>query len=109
MAGTSKYTTDHETIRKWAEARGGKPVTVKGTEKGDEPGVLRIDFPGYAGGERFQSISWDEFFKKFDEKGLAMLYEDETSSGQESRFCKFVSRHTAEAKADERTQRHTHH
>lgn len=109
MAGASKYTTDHETIRKWAEARGGKPVTVKGTEQGDEAGVLRIDFPGYSGGDRFESISWDEFFKKFDEKGLAMLYQDETAAGKESRFFKLVSRSTAEANSDESAEQHARH
>ena len=32
MAGETKITTNHEEIRKWAEARGGKPATVKRTE-----------------------------------------------------------------------------
>jgi len=109
MADTTKYTTDHETIRQWAEARGGRPVTVKGTEKGGEPGVLRIDFPGYGEDERFEPISWDEFFKKFDEKGLAMLYEDKTADGKVSRFYKFVSRDTLEEKTDKSAERHAHH
>ena len=38
MASTSKTTTNHNEIRKWAEARGGRPVTVRGTGKKDEPG-----------------------------------------------------------------------
>ena len=49
MAGSSHTTTDHDEIRKWAEARGGKPATVKRTESDGEAGVLRIDFPGYSG------------------------------------------------------------
>ena len=36
MAGQSNTTTDHETIRRWAEERGGEPATVRGTEDGDE-------------------------------------------------------------------------
>ena len=32
----SKTTTDHDEIRRWAEERGGKPATVKGTESGGE-------------------------------------------------------------------------
>ena len=58
--------------------------------------MLRIDFPGYAEGS-LEDISWDAFFEKFDAKRLAMLYQDETSDGQQSRFCKFVSRETAES------------
>src|SRR5436305_4195902 len=100
MAGaSSKTTTNHDEIRKWAEARGGKPATVKSTESGDEAGVLRIDFPGYSGKDSLEEITWDEFFAKFDEKNLAFLYQDKTASGGESRFFKFVSRETAEQKS----------
>jgi hypothetical protein len=92
MAGSSKTTTNHDEIKQWVEARGGTPSTVKGTDNGDEAGVLRIDFPGYSGGDSLEPISWDEFFQKFEEKKLAFLYQDETSDGEESRFSKFVSR-----------------
>jgi len=98
VAGETKITTDHNEIRKWVEARGGKPATVKNSAKGDEPGVLRIDFPGYSGEGSLEEISWDEFFKKFDEKKLAFLSQDKTASGEESRFFKFVSRETAGTK-----------
>ena len=99
MAGESRTTTNHDEIRKWAEARGGKPATVKRTEGDDEVGVLRIDFPGYSGKDSLEEITWDEFFAKFDEKNLAFLYQDTTASGAESRFFKFVSRETAEQKS----------
>src|SRR5438309_4590918 len=99
MAGETKITTNHEEIRKWAEARGGKPATVKRTENDGEAGVLRIDFPGYSGAGSLEEISWDEFFRKFDEKNLAFLYQDETSSGEQSRFFKLVSRETANDKS----------
>ncbi|MHB8598123.1 MAG: hypothetical protein ACYDER_15070 [Ktedonobacteraceae bacterium] len=98
MAGTSNTTTDHDEIRKWVEARQGKPATVQRTESGDEPGVLRIDFPGYSGAGSLVEISWEDFFQKFDEKNLAFLYQDTTSSGEQSRFFKFVSRDTSEHK-----------
>ena len=99
MAGSSHTTTDHDEIRKWAEARGGKPATVKRTESDGEAGVLRIDFPGYSGAGSLEEISWDDFFQKFDEKHLAFLYQDTTSSGEESRFFKLVSQETAEDKS----------
>lgn len=98
MASTSKTTTDHKEIQKWAESRGGKPVTVKGTGDSDEPGVLRIDFPGGAGDDRFEEISWDDWFAKFDEKGLALLYQDKKADGEESTFFKLVNRDTAQSK-----------
>jgi len=106
MAGESKVTTDHETIQKWAEARGGKPATVKQTEHGDGAGVLRIDFPGYSGKGSLEEITWDEFFAKLDEKHLAFLYQDTTSSGEESRFFKLVSRDTAEHIDEEKSHSH---
>jgi len=98
MPGQSKTTTDHEVIKKWVEERGGYPAQVKSTESGGEPGLLRIDFPGYKGRESLERISWDEFFNKFDEKHLEFLYQDKTRSGRESRFFKFISRQTAEAR-----------
>ena len=87
MSESAKTTTDHDTIRKWAEAREGKPASVKGTGQGEEAGLLRINFPGYAE-DNLEDISWDEFFEKFEEKKLAFLYQDE----KDSRFSKLVSR-----------------
>lgn len=86
-------TTDHETIRSWAEARGGKPARVirTGSKRGD-PGIIRIDFPGYSGEGSLEPISWEEFFKKFDESELALVYQEETASGERSNFNKLVRR-----------------
>lgn len=92
MAGESKTTTDREIIKQWVESRNGKPATVKRTEEGGEPGILRIYFPGYSGEEALETISWDDFFEKFEEQKLAFLYQEELKSGEESRFCKLVSR-----------------
>jgi hypothetical protein len=91
----STTTTDHEFIRKWVEERDGKPACVKGTGGGDDPGMIRIDFPGWSGEESLQPISWDEWFKAFDDNKLAFLYQDTTKGGEESRFNKLVSRSTA--------------
>lgn len=60
-------------------------------------GMLRINFPGYSGEESLEEISWDEFFDKFDEKGLALVYQDKTADGTTSRFSKLVDRNDAEA------------
>ena len=88
----AKQTTDHDKIRKWVEERGGKPAAVRGTGSGDDPGVLRIDFPGYTGEESLRQITWEEFFDKFEKERLAFLYQEETKDGDESRFSKLTNR-----------------
>jgi hypothetical protein len=93
---TSNYTTDHEQIRKWAEERGAKPACVKGTGGEGDIGMLRLDFPGYSGEESLQHISWDEWFEKFEERRLALVFQEETGKGAKSNFNKIVSRHTAD-------------
>jgi hypothetical protein len=92
MASTSNTTTDHDEIRSWVEAHDGRPATVKGTEHGDEAGVLRIDFPGGAGEDRLRHIDWDEWFEKFDHEGLAFVYQEQKADGSDSTFFKLVSR-----------------
>jgi hypothetical protein len=93
MAKT-KVTTDRETIRKWAEAHGGKPAAVKRTHKDGDVGIIRIMFPEAPQSEHDElvEISWDEFFKQFEESKLALIYEED------SRFNKIVGRDTVEAR-----------
>ena len=95
---SAQTTTDHDTIRKWVEERNGKPAFVKDTAKGKGAvGVLRIDFRSEKSQDTLEDISWDDFFKKFDESQLAFLYQEKTSDGSESRFFKLVSRETADS------------
>src|SRR5512142_987426 len=104
----SLTTTDHDTIRKWAEERGGKPSEVASTARGDDVGIIRIDFPGFSGEGKLQEISWDDWFAKFDQANLAFVYEEETADGQRSNFNKLVGRETAQARAEgEKTNRRT--
>ena len=91
----AKATTDHAKIRSWVEERGGRPAAVKGTGGGSDPGVLRIDFPGYTGDESLKPITWEEFFEKFEKEKLAFLYQEETKEGNESRFSKLTNRDEA--------------
>ncbi|AJC48096.1 hypothetical protein [Xanthomonas sacchari] len=85
----AKTTADHDEIRRWAEARGGRPASVRGTEADEDAGVLRILFRDDAA---LEEISWDDFFDKFEEEELAFLYQEKTSDGSQSRFFKFVNR-----------------
>jgi hypothetical protein len=88
---TSRTTTDHEEIRRWVEEHGGTPAIVRGTEDADG-GVLRIDFPGGAGEESLEHVSWDEWFRVFDDRNLAFLYQEERAGGEDSTFFKLVRR-----------------
>jgi hypothetical protein len=92
----SKQTIDHDEIRRWVESRGGKPATITGTaERGENAGLLRIDFPSGVSNPPLEPISWEDFFDKFEAEGLAMIYQEETAKGEKSYFCKFVERETA--------------
>jgi hypothetical protein len=90
-SSSARTTTDHNVIRSWVEARGGFPATVKQTHKPNDPGLLRIDFPGYSGEDTLERIGWDEWFKGFEENKLAFLYDDDPNS----RFNKLISRDNA--------------
>jgi hypothetical protein len=79
-------TTNHDEIRKWIEQRGGRPARVKDSGPG---GILRVDFQ--EPDESLEAISWEEFFKIFEDRKLAFLHQDEMGSAT-SRFNKFVDR-----------------
>lgn len=83
--GRSLITTNHDVIKQWAEARDATPATVPGTEHGDRLGVLRFNFPGY-GGKDLQEVSWDEWFKTFDERQLNFIYQEHKKDGNQSNF-----------------------
>jgi hypothetical protein len=86
----SVSTTDHETIKKWVEERGGIPVAVKGLC--DEISMLRIEFPETESKDPIRPMSWEEFFTHFEQNDLEFLYQEKTPDGRQSRFGRFVSR-----------------
>ncbi|MBD8062204.1 hypothetical protein [Oceanitalea stevensii] len=92
MASETSTTTDHDEIRRWVEEHDGKPASVRGTEDGDTAGILRIDFPGGAGTDDLEHISWEDWFAKFEDEKLAFLYQEHKASGEDSTFFKLVSR-----------------
>lgn len=83
-----QVTTDHEKIQKWVEARGGRPARVKRTGRTGDPGILRIDYPGFGGQTSLEPISWSKWFEAFDKDKLAFLFDDKANS----RFSKLVAR-----------------
>jgi hypothetical protein len=66
--------------------------TPHGGQDGDEPGVLTVDFPGGAEDDRLERISWEEWFRKLEENGLAFVYQEQKASGEDSTFFKLVHR-----------------
>ena len=87
--GRSLATTHHEVIKQWAEARGGTPATVEGTEHADHLGVLRFDFG--RDNANLRHVSWDEWFATFDERRLNFIYQEERSDGRPSNFFRLQS------------------
>jgi hypothetical protein len=96
MAGERFKTRDHDVIRKWVEDRGGSPATVGATRSDDDPGLIRIDFPGYSGEGSLEEISWDDWFQKFDESDLVFLYQETLAAGGKSNFNKLIGKDTAD-------------
>lgn len=88
----SRTTRDHEEIRRWAEARGAVPAEVKGTERGGEAGIIRFEFPNAPNrnDSKLEEISWEDFFEKFDQNNLEMVFQEKTADGQQSNFNKLV-------------------
>src|SRR5690348_15225857 len=78
----AKRTRDHKAIRRWADERRGRPAMVEGTQ------ILRFDFG--EPDEKLAQVSWDEFFRVFDDRDLEFLHQDHTHDGKIGRFNKFV-------------------
>lgn len=88
----SKTTKDHDEIRHWAEARNAVPSEVASTHADGEAGILRFQFPRSQQKKdaALKEISWEEFFEKFDENNLELLYQEKTASGRQSNFNKLI-------------------
>ena len=91
----AETTSDHAKIKKWAQKHGGRPAAVDRTHQKGDTGIIRIMFPKspQSEHENLVEISWDEFFKEFDERKLALIYEPD------SMFSKLVSRESIEERA----------
>jgi len=87
--GETLLTQSPEVIRTWANERGGRPATVEGTEHGDLLGVLRFDFGDAT--DRLREVSWDEWLRTFQERGLTFIYQEHKSDGSVSNFFRLES------------------
>ncbi|MCP2252651.1 hypothetical protein LY13_001394 [Prauserella aidingensis] len=91
MTPETRTTKDHDEIRQWVESHDGVPASVRGTEGSDAAGVLRFDFPGGAGEDELEHITWDTWFAKFDKEDLALVYQKTRADGGDSTFFKVVA------------------
>ena len=87
-------TVDHDEIKTWAEKHKGKPAAVDRTHNKGDVGIIRLMFPSskQSEHEHLVEIDWDEFFEKFEESKLALIYDKDTN------FNKLISRETADSK-----------
>ena len=70
-----------------------QPAAVEETHHGKDADILRILFTEDADRGGLEEVPWDEFFRTFDDRNLAFLYQEATKGGGEpSRFHKFVDR-----------------
>jgi hypothetical protein len=97
MASESRTTSDHEEIRRWVEEHDGSPARVRETGGEGDLGVLRIDFPGGAGEDQLEHVSWEEWFAAFEENDLALVYQEHKASGEDSTFAKLIDRRSVSA------------
>jgi hypothetical protein len=98
----SRVLTERNEIQQWAEERKASPACVQGTGGREDVGMIRLDFPGYTGAGSLERIEWDDWFDKFEERGLALLVQDETAGGERSNFNKLVSREAAGSSSSRR-------
>lgn len=100
----AETTTDHDTIRTWAESKGGKPAAVDRTHSEEDVGLIRIMFRDAPNShhDALVEITWEEFFEEFEARKLALLYDNK------SLFNKLIGRDTAEKRehGDHKAARH---
>jgi hypothetical protein len=85
--GETLATRSHEVIQHWAEERNATPATRPGGDP-EDPRVLRFNFPGF-GGQTLQEVSWDDWFRTFDDRNLVFLFQERMKAGNQSNFFRF--------------------
>lgn len=88
---TNKITTNHEEIMDWIKNRGGKPSREKLIGDQNLKGLLKINFLEHEE-NNISNISWEEFFRVFEENKLALFLEELTDVGGLSRIYRFLDR-----------------
>ncbi len=98
MDKKTKITINHAEIRDWVEKHQGQPAVIDSPEAGSEPIGIRIDFPGdtdevlLAETQESKPVSWEDFFKIFEDKQLAFIYQDKDYLPDPTLAYKFINR-----------------
>lgn len=73
-----KRLVDRKSIMEWADAHQASPARVADTARDQSDPGLRLAFKGngYGSDEPLLAISWDEWFRTFEEHRLALVVED---------------------------------
>ena len=73
-------TTDHEEIRRWAQAHNAVPAEVHPRKFDSEPAVLRFLFGNApAQADTLEAVTWEHFFALFDLMGLSLVYDSDNT------------------------------
>jgi hypothetical protein len=85
-------TIDHNEIKSWTEERKGAPASLKEPSEEASNLILRILFNGDKNVNQAKEISWEQFFKLFEQHQLALVYKHENFGGKLSNSHRFVFR-----------------
>lgn len=93
-----RVTTDTAEIKNWVESHEGTPAVIgEGSEE-----MVRIDFPGkedereLSKAKRSREVSWDDFFKVFEDKELAFIYYPNKDVNDPTFSYRFIKRQNVE-------------
>lgn len=90
MATPKKVKTqDSEVIKAWAKKHGGVPTVVEQKKEGYHAQPLEIYFNQDATNVTFErkQVTWEAFFTIMDNRGFAMVYEE---NGEDPHYHEFV-------------------
>ena len=77
-------TTNHQEIRNWAQTHHLVPAELLPAIVNCEPAHLRLTRHEVARSQPdIRIVSWEDFFAKFDQMGLALVYNDDASGYNE--------------------------
>lgn len=85
-------TINHNEIKNWAEERKGTPASLKEPSAEASNLILRILFDHEKNVDQVKNISWEQFFKLFEQHQLAFVYKHENFGGKNSNAHRFVFR-----------------
>lgn len=76
---SERSTSNHDEIRKWAEAHNALPAEFASTSHDGEPRILAFILAAQPPDD-LQEVSWEQFFPVLDISGLALVYQQGSGS-----------------------------